>query len=77
MRCTISQVYFGLELCMFQTGLLSIIRNLVLYTQQYVFVIQVMLSASEIRILLADSQHNLYDIYPLLCIQYKTPDDGQ
>jgi len=23
------------------------------------------------------SQHNLYDIYLLLCIQYWTPDDGQ
>jgi len=68
MRCTISQVYFGIELYMFQTGLLSIIRNLELYTQQYVFVIQVMLSASEMRISLADSQHNLYDIYLLLWI---------
>jgi hypothetical protein len=27
--------------------------------------------------LLADSQHNLYGIYLLLCIQYWTPDDGQ
>jgi len=27
--------------------------------------------------LLAGSQHNLYDIYLLLCIQYQTPDDGQ
>jgi len=25
----------------------------------------------------ADSQHNLYDKYLLLCIQYWTPDDGQ
>jgi len=39
---------------MFQTVFLSIIRSLVLYIQQ-----------------------NLYDIYLLLCIQYKTPDDGQ
>ena len=30
-----------------------------------------------ILILLASSQHNLYDIYLLLCIQYLTPDDGQ
>jgi len=42
------------------------------------------LSASEIRmelssilILLADSQHNLYDKYLLQCIQHETPDDGQ
>ena len=27
--------------------------------------------------MLANSQHNLYDIYLLLCIQYQTPDDGQ
>jgi len=33
-RCTISQIYFGIELYMFRTGLLSIIRSLVLYTQQ-------------------------------------------
>jgi len=29
----ISQIYFGIELYMFRTGLLSIIRSLVLYTQ--------------------------------------------
>ena len=27
MRCTISQIYFGIELYMFRTGLLSIIRS--------------------------------------------------
>jgi len=32
---------------------------------------------SSILISLASSQHNLYDIYLLLCIQYQTPDDGQ
>ena len=26
-RCTISQIYFGIEFCMFRTGLLSIIRT--------------------------------------------------
>jgi hypothetical protein len=30
----ISQICFGIELYMFRTGLLSIIRSLVLYTQQ-------------------------------------------
>ena len=30
-----------------------------------------------ILIPLANSQHNLYDIYVLLCIQYYTPEDGQ
>jgi hypothetical protein len=32
---------------------------------------------SSIPIPIASSQHNLYDIYLLLCIQYWTPDDGQ
>jgi hypothetical protein len=27
--------------------------------------------------IIASSQHNLCDIYLLLCIQYETPDDGQ
>jgi len=35
---------FDIELYMFRTGLLSIIRSVVLYTQQKVFVIQVMLT---------------------------------
>ena len=30
-----------------------------------------------ILIPLASSQHNLYDIYLLLCVQCQTPDDGQ
>jgi len=49
---------------MFRTGFLSIIRS----------------PAGpgwNIPIPLARSQHNLYDIYLLLCIQYWTPDDGQ
>jgi len=35
---------FGIEFYVFRTGFLSIIRSLVLYTQQY---IQVMLTASK------------------------------
>ena len=34
----------GIELYMFRTGFLSIIRSIVLYTQQQVYVIQVMLT---------------------------------
>jgi hypothetical protein len=45
---------FGIELYMFWTVSLSIIRSLVLYIQ-----------------------HNLYDIYLLLCVHCWTPDDGQ
>jgi len=37
---------FGIELYMFRTGFLSIIRSLTLYTQQRVYVIQVRLTAS-------------------------------
>jgi len=63
---------------MFRTGLLSTIRSLVLYTQQQIFVLQVMLTEiCSILMLLAESQHNLCDKYLLLCIQYWTPDDGQ
>ena len=50
MRCTVSQLCFGKELYMFRTDLLSIIRSLVLYTQQWLFVIEVMLFANEIRV---------------------------
>ena len=48
---------------MFRIGFLSIIRSLVLYTQQWVYVIQ---AVSITRM-----------TYLLLCIQYYTPDDGQ
>jgi hypothetical protein len=41
----ISQFYFGIELYMFRTVSLSIIRSPALYTQQQVYVIQVMLTA--------------------------------
>ena len=40
-----SNIKFGIELYMFQTGFLSIIRSLVLYIQQQVYVIQVLLTA--------------------------------
>jgi len=33
-RCTVSQIYFGIALYMFRTGLLSIIRSLILNTQR-------------------------------------------
>ena len=48
---------------MFRTDSLSIIRSLALYTQQEVYVMQVMLTAVSgfsILITLASSQHNLY-----------------
>jgi hypothetical protein len=63
---------FGIELYIFRTGSLSIIRSPALYTQEYVYVI-----TGYADCLLASSQHNLYDIYLLLCIQCWTADDGQ
>jgi len=40
----ISHIYFGIELYMLRTDILSIIRSILLYTQQQVFVIQVTLT---------------------------------
>ena len=82
-RCTNFSNLFLEQNYMFGTGSLSIIRSLVLYTQQQVYVIRVLLNACQrdqdvsILIPLASSQHNLYDMYLLLCIQYQTPDDRQ
>ena len=41
-RCNISQIYFGIEIYLFQTGFLSTIRSLILYTQQQIYVTEVM-----------------------------------
>ena len=49
---------------MFRTVPLSIIKTFSLHTQQYVYVIQ-----------LYDMTY-VYDIYLLLCVQWKPPDDG-
>jgi len=75
--CThFSNLFFGIELYMFRTGFPYIIRSLVLYTQQWVYVIFMLAGSGSILIPLASSQQNLYVIYLLLCIQYYTPDDG-
>jgi hypothetical protein len=68
---------------MFRTVPLSIIRIFSLCTQQwymsYRFADSLRAGSGSILILLASCQHILYDIHgiPLLCIQWKTPDDGQ
>ena len=41
-RCTNYSFIFGIELYMFRTGFLSIIRSLALYTQQYEYVLRVL-----------------------------------
>ena len=51
---------FGIELYMFRTVSLSIIRSLALYTA---------IHTGYADCLLASSQHNLYDIYLPLCVQ--------
>jgi hypothetical protein len=67
-NCTISQFYFGIELYMFRTDLLSIIRSLnTVFTAigichtGYVDCLERSIPTS-----LADSQHNQYDKYLLL-----------
>jgi hypothetical protein len=64
-RCT--NLYFGMKLYMFRTVSLSIIRSFPLYTQQWY------MSYRFADCLRARCQHNLY---VLLCVQWKTPDDG-
>jgi len=70
-----SQIYFGKELYMFRTDLLSIIRSLnTVYTATgicHAAYVDCLLARSGCSILtsLADSQHNQHDKYLLLCIQ--------
>ena len=73
-RCTnFSNLFFGIKLYMFQTVPLSITRSFSLYTPAMVYVIQVCWQlASRIRTELVPVWH-----IPLLCVQWKTPDDGQ
>jgi len=56
---------FGIKLYKFRTVPLSIIKSFSLYTQQVCWQLASKLSA------------NLYDRHLLLCVQWKTPDDGQ
>ena len=56
------------------TCFLPIIRSLVLYTQQQLYVVQGLLTTCQRD---QNPARKQYDIYLLLCIQYQTPDDGQ
>ena len=80
----ISQIYLGMKLYMFWTVPLSIIRSLSLYTQQWY------MSYRCANSLQAGSVWNWVPSWscsqavskpvwhiPLLCLQWKTPDDGQ
>jgi len=74
----ISQIYFGRKICMFQTVPLSIIRSFSLYTQQwymsYRFADSVQVGSGW-----SCSQAVSKPVWhiPLLCVQWKPPDDGQ
>jgi hypothetical protein len=62
----------GIELYMFRAVSPSTIRSPALYTQQYITgYADCLLSGPGCSILipLASSQHDLYDIYLLLCVQ--------
>jgi hypothetical protein len=58
---------------MFRTGFLSIIRSLASNVCSAISICH----TDYADLLLASSQHNVYDIYLLLCLQCWTPDDGQ
>jgi len=63
---------FGIKLYMFRTVPLSIIRSFSLYTQQWYMSYSFAGTCTE----RPDPARKLYGI-PLLCVQWKTPDDGQ
>jgi len=69
---------FGIKLCMFWTVPLSIIRSFSLYTQPWYmsYSLQAGSGRSSVLILLAGCQQPIWHI-PWLCLQWKTPDDGQ
>jgi len=70
---------FGIKLYMFRTVPLSIIRSFSLYTQQWYMSYRLQLQlASRIRTERPDPARKLSaNLYVLLCVQWKTPDDGQ
>ena len=73
---------FGIKFYMFRTAPLSIIRNFSLYTQQWYmskrFADSLQLgSGRSFLILIASCNCKPVRHIPLLCVQWKTPDDGQ
>ena len=65
---------FGIKLYMFRTFPLSIVRSFSLYTQQWYM--SYSLRAGSGRISSQAVSKPVWHI-PLLCVQWKTPDDGQ
>jgi len=78
-KCTnFSKFYFGIKLNMFRTVSLSIIRSFSLYTQQWYMSYRLccqLVSRSKCSCSQAVSKPVWHT--PLLCVQWKTPDDGQ
>ena len=75
-RCTnFSKFYFGMKVYMFQTVPLSIIRSFPLYTQKWYMSYRFSYSVPS----WSCSQAVCKPVWhiPLLCVQWKTPDDGQ
>ena len=71
----ISQIYFGRTLYMFRTFPLSIIRSFSLYTQQWYMSYRFADSSRAGSCSQAINKPVWHT--PLLCVQWKTPDDGK
>ena len=78
-RCTNSQfLFFGIKLYKFRTIPLSIIRTFSLYTQHWYMSYRFAGSLRSVLILLVSCQQTCITWHiPSLCVQWKTPDDGQ
>ena len=80
-RCTnFSNVFFGIELCMFRTGFLSIISSLVLYnSNRYIRYMSYSLCWRDQDGTDPASKQSAYPVWhiPIAVIQYWTTDDGQ
>jgi hypothetical protein len=68
-RCTNSQIYFW-------NGTQHVSDSFFVHHQES-STVHTAIHTCYANCLLASSQHNLYDIYLLLCVQCWTPDDGQ
>ena len=68
-------IYFCKKLYMFQTGFPSIIRSTKLHIQRQVFVRPLLQPAASRQSLRAVSKPVWH--VPLLCVQWRIPDDGQ
>ena len=68
---------FGIKLYMFQTVLLSIIRSFSLYTQQWYMSYSLRAGSRQLQFHPDPARKLSANLYVLLCVQWKIPDDGQ